>query len=50
LSVAKGEPIPPQAMDRLLRPFYRLAEQAPSGGLGLGFYIASEIARPWQKH
>jgi sigma-B regulation protein RsbU (phosphoserine phosphatase) len=32
-------------MDRLFQPFYRLAEQGSQQGLGLGLYIASEIAR-----
>jgi signal transduction histidine kinase len=46
LSVANsGQPIPPEAMDRLFQPFYRLAEQGSRQGLGLGLYIASEIAR-----
>jgi signal transduction histidine kinase len=46
LSVANsGQPIPPDAMDRLFQPFYRLAEQGSRQGLGLGLYIASEIAR-----
>ena len=34
-----------EAMDRLFQPFYRLAEQGSQQGLGLGLYIASEIAR-----
>jgi signal transduction histidine kinase len=46
LSVANaGEPIPSEAMERLFQPFYRLAEQGSQQGLGLGLYIASEIAR-----
>ena len=46
LSVANaGEPIPSEAMERLFQPFYRLAEQGSQQGLGLGQYIASEIAR-----
>jgi sigma-B regulation protein RsbU (phosphoserine phosphatase) len=46
LSVANsGQPIPPEAMDRLFQPFYRLAEQGCQQGLGLGLNIASEIAR-----
>ena len=46
LSVANsGQPIPPEAMDRLFQPFYRLAEQGSRQGLGLGLYIASKIAR-----
>jgi signal transduction histidine kinase len=46
LSVANsGEPIPPEAMDRLFQPFYRVSAQDSQQGLGLGLYIASEIAR-----
>jgi sigma-B regulation protein RsbU (phosphoserine phosphatase) len=46
LSVANaGEPIPFEAMERLFQPFYRVAEQGSQQGLGLGPYIASEIAR-----
>jgi signal transduction histidine kinase len=45
LSIANsGDPIPPEAMERLFQPFYRVAVQR-SLGLGLGLYIASEIAR-----
>ena len=45
LSVANsGDPIPPEAIERLFQPFYRVAVQR-SLGLGLGLYIASEIAR-----
>jgi signal transduction histidine kinase len=47
LSVANlGKPIPPQAVNRLFQPFYRVsAQDARQEGLGLGLYIASEIAR-----
>jgi signal transduction histidine kinase len=46
LSVANsGEPIPADAMDRLFQPFYRVSDRDPQQGLGLGLYIASEIAR-----
>ncbi len=46
LSVANsGEPIPPDAMVRLFQPFYRVAARTSMQGLGLGLYIASEIAR-----
>jgi signal transduction histidine kinase len=46
LSVANaGEPILSEVMERLFQPFYRLAEQGSQQGLGLGLYIASEIAR-----
>lgn len=46
LSVANpGTPIPPQTIERLFRPFSRRADGLPQAGLGLGLYIASEIAR-----
>ena len=45
LSIANsGTPIPQEAIERLFQPFYR-ASQDPGQGLGLGLYIASEIAR-----
>ena len=40
-----GEPIPPDSLDRLFEPFSRASEQSGQQGLGLGLYIASEIAR-----
>ena len=46
LSVANaGEPIPPAALERLFQPFFRGTVRPGQGGLGLGLYIASEIAR-----
>ncbi|HEY4202499.1 MAG TPA: PAS domain-containing sensor histidine kinase [Devosiaceae bacterium] len=46
LSVANGgEPIPPELMAHLFQPFYRGDVRASLQGLGLGLYIASEIAR-----
>jgi signal transduction histidine kinase len=46
LSVANsGSPIPPAAMEKLFHPFYRGTVQQSLQGLGLGLYIASEIAR-----
>jgi signal transduction histidine kinase len=46
LSVANaGEPIPPAALERLFQPFTRGAVRPNQQGLGLGLYIASEIAR-----
>jgi signal transduction histidine kinase len=46
LAVANlGEPIPPEALSRLFQPFYRVSAQDAAQGLGLGLYIASEIAR-----
>jgi signal transduction histidine kinase len=43
-----GAPIPPELRAHLFEPFRRGAQPAargPSGGLGLGLYIAREIAR-----
>ena len=40
-----GTPIPEEARKRLFHPFYRGAAHGRSEGLGLGLYIASEIAR-----
>jgi len=46
LSVANSsQPIPPEAINRLFQPFYRVSAQDAVQGLGLGLYIASEIAR-----
>ena len=46
LSVANGgKPIPEAAMQRLFQPFYRGEAKGRQQGLGLGLYIASEIAR-----
>jgi signal transduction histidine kinase len=46
LSVSNaGEPISPAAMERLFHPFSRGAVRPNRQGLGLGLYIASEIAR-----
>ena len=46
LSVANsGQPIPPDTMSRLFQPFSRASERSGQQGLGLGLYIASEIAR-----
>ncbi len=46
LSVSNGGmPIPPLAMSRLFQPFVRGAVIKDQQGLGLGLYIASEIAR-----
>nr|WP_322866551.1 HAMP domain-containing sensor histidine kinase [Aquicoccus sp. G2-2]MEA1113852.1 HAMP domain-containing sensor histidine kinase [Aquicoccus sp. G2-2] len=40
-----GEPIPPSAVERLFDPFVRPANHENQMGLGLGLYIASEIAK-----
>ena len=40
-----GPPIPPAAAERLFQPFTRASARAGEQGLGLGLYIASEIAR-----
>lgn len=39
-----GDPIPPAALQRLFHPFYRSAVHHDREGLGLGLYIAREIA------
>ena len=45
LSVANsGEPIPEHLLERLFEPFMRTSSSAQQG-LGLGLYIASEIAK-----
>jgi len=41
----QGTPIPPAAMERLFQPFERGMVRPHQQGLGLGLYIASEIAR-----
>ena len=46
LSVANaGEPIPPATLGRLFQPFVRASVRRGQQGLGLGLYIAAEIAR-----
>jgi signal transduction histidine kinase len=46
LSVAnRGDPIPPSMMERLFQPFFRMEGRHEQRGLGLGLYIASQIAR-----
>lgn len=46
VSVANsGPPISPAAMDTLFQPFYRGEGMTSKQGLGLGLYIASEIAK-----
>lgn len=41
----RGEPIPAEIRARLFQPYVRSAGDQPRSGLGLGLYIASEIAR-----
>jgi signal transduction histidine kinase len=41
----QGEPISPAALERLFHPFFRHSVRPGQQGLGLGLYIASEIAR-----
>jgi signal transduction histidine kinase len=46
LAVANaGEPIPPALREKLFQPFFRTTARQTKQGLGLGLYIASEIAR-----
>jgi len=46
LAVANGSaPIPPEMMARIFQPYYRVAADGNRRGLGIGLYIASEIAR-----
>jgi sigma-B regulation protein RsbU (phosphoserine phosphatase) len=40
-----GQPIPAAAMDKLFEPFFRGNDRASRQGLGLGLYIASQIAK-----
>lgn len=41
----KGEKIPEPALEHLFQPFYRESEDSNKKGLGLGLFIASEIAK-----
>jgi sigma-B regulation protein RsbU (phosphoserine phosphatase) len=41
----QGNPIPKEAMPHLFHPFHREDSHASQNGLGLGLYIASEIAK-----
>jgi signal transduction histidine kinase len=46
LAVAnRGDPIPADTRERLFQPFFRAPGRPDREGLGLGLYIASEIAR-----
>ncbi|MBL8266658.1 sensor histidine kinase, partial [Steroidobacter sp.] len=40
-----GEPIPAAVLEKLFHPFVRASSQPEQQGLGLGLYIASEIAK-----
>ncbi len=40
-----GDPIPPPILERLFQPFFRVSHRPGHEGLGLGLYIASQIAR-----
>jgi signal transduction histidine kinase len=40
-----GEPMSSETLEHLFQPFYRAKTQSNQHGLGLGLYIASEIAR-----
>jgi sigma-B regulation protein RsbU (phosphoserine phosphatase) len=40
-----GPPIPPAALERLFQPYFRGEARSSQQGLGLGLYIAFEIAR-----
>lgn len=41
----RGDPIPPEVVARLFEPYVRANRKGPRPGLGLGLYIAAEIAR-----
>ncbi len=43
--VNQGTPIPPHLLQQIFEPFVRLEPRRNQGGLGLGLYIASEIAK-----
>lgn len=46
LSVANlGDPIPPETIGRLFQPYTRASDRPGRQGLGLGLYIASQIAQ-----
>ena len=42
---SRGEPIPVDVLPRLFQPYFRGSGAGPRTGLGLGLYIAAEIAR-----
>ena len=41
----EGEPVPPATIENMFQPFVRGAASPSQQGLGLGLYIASEVAR-----
>jgi sigma-B regulation protein RsbU (phosphoserine phosphatase) len=41
----KGQPIAPESIEKLFEPFFRGEVRASRQGLGLGLYIASQIAK-----
>lgn len=43
--INQGRPMPPSTANRLFQPFARAAEGRTANGLGLGLYIAAEIAK-----
>ncbi len=43
--INQGEPIPAKTLDSLFLPFFRASSGPSQQGLGLGLYIATEIAR-----
>ena len=46
LSVSNGgDPIAPENLERVFEPYWRPANNTPRGGLGLGLYICSQIAK-----
>ena len=40
-----GEPIKPENLSRVFQPYWRPNTSKPGGGLGLGLYICTEIAK-----
>ncbi len=41
----EGDPIPKTSLEHLFKPFYKEDENSNKQGLGLGLFIASEIAK-----
>jgi signal transduction histidine kinase len=40
-----GDPIKPENLSRVFQPYWRPNTSKPGGGLGLGLYICTEIAK-----